>query len=129
MANLGEFINPGIYLILQDIQNRMLFSMNPNIHLLREPFLFTVLKGAIQLGLSSAGHVARIVWSKEMVKHQHVCVPSVLSKQRMPDIKKTRIFATNVGHDVPNLAPVIHKISSSVRGMCGHLLVHRDITS
>jgi hypothetical protein len=37
------------------------------------------------------------------------------------DVDSTRLFASNVGHDVANLAPVIRKASSIVRGMGGIL--------
>jgi hypothetical protein len=34
------------------------------------------------------------------------------------------MFATNIGHDVPNLAPVIQKGSSRVWRSCRHFLIH-----
>jgi hypothetical protein len=37
------------------------------------------------------------------------------------------MFATNIGHDVSNLAPIIHKGSSREWRPCRHLLIHRLI--
>jgi hypothetical protein len=34
------------------------------------------------------------------------------------------MFSTNIGHDVPNLAPVIHKGSSRVWSSCRHFLIN-----
>jgi hypothetical protein len=63
--------------------------MNPNIRFPGEPLLSTVVEGARQLGLSGTGHVAHIVWAKEMVKKQHVIIPNASCPL---DIKKSWSF-------------------------------------
>jgi hypothetical protein len=103
----------------------MLFITNPNICLPGEPLLFIIVEGASKIGLSSTDHVSHIFWAKEMAKQYHVSIPSIPGTQCRLDVNKTRMFATNVGHDVPNLAPVIHKGSSRGRHPGGHLLIHR----
>jgi hypothetical protein len=55
----------------------MLLCMNSHICLPGESFILAILKGASQLGLSSTGHVPHIVGTKEMVKQNHVSVPSI----------------------------------------------------
>jgi hypothetical protein len=61
---------------------------------------------------------------KEMVKKEHISIPSIPGPQSRFDIDKARTLATNIGHDVPSLAPVIHKGSSRVRRSCCHFLIH-----
>jgi hypothetical protein len=87
----------------------MLFSVNPDISFPCETLLFTVVEGASELGLCLTGHVSHIVGPKEMVKKEHITTPSIPGPQSRFDIDKKIMFATNIGHDVPNLAPVIHK--------------------
>jgi hypothetical protein len=62
-----------------NLQDRMLFRMSLSILLPSEPLIFTIVKSASQLSLSSTSHVAHIVWSKEVVKQQQVGVPSIRS--------------------------------------------------
>jgi hypothetical protein len=102
----------------------MLFSVNTDISFPFETLLFTVVEGVSDLGLCLTGHVSHIVGPKEMVKKEHIRIPSIPGPQSRFDIDKTRMFATNIGHDVPNLAPVIHKGSSHVWRSCRHLLIH-----
>jgi hypothetical protein len=83
-----------------------------------ESLLFTIVQDSNQLVLSSARHVAHIVCPKEMVKQQHVRFPSILGSQRSLDINKARILPADVGHDIPNLAPIVHKSSSSPDPPC-----------
>jgi hypothetical protein len=101
----------------------MFFSVNPDISFPCETLLFTVVEDASDLGLCLTGHVSHIVGAKEMVKKEHISVPSIPGPQSSFDIDKTRMFATNIGHDVPNLAPVIHKGSSRVWRSCCHFLI------
>jgi hypothetical protein len=61
---------------------------------------------------------------KEMVKQEHISIPSIPGSQSRLDVDKERVIATNIGHNVPNLTPVIHKSSSCVRRPRSHLLVH-----
>jgi hypothetical protein len=87
----------------------MLFSVNPAMSLPYETLLFTVVEGASEIGLCLTDHVSHIFGANEMVKKENISIPSIPGPQSRFDIDKTRMFATNTGHDVPNLAPVIHK--------------------
>jgi hypothetical protein len=102
----------------------MLCSVNPDISFPCETLLFTVLEGASELDLCLTGHVSNIARAKEVVKKEHISIPSIHGPQRGFDVDKRRMFATNIGHDVPKLAPVIHKGSSRVWRSCRHFLVH-----
>jgi hypothetical protein len=79
-------------------------------------------------GLSPEGYQSspRGGWSMRAL-----ALPDVLTKHpfhswsaKQFDIDKSGTLATNIGHDVPNLAPVIHKGSSRVRRSCCHFLIH-----
>jgi hypothetical protein len=85
--------------------------------------LFSVNPGISFHGLCLTGHVSHIVGAKEMVKKEHIRIPSITGPQSRFDIDKTRMFYTNIEHDVPNLAPVIHKGSSRVWRSCCHFLI------
>jgi hypothetical protein len=65
-----------------------------------------------------------IVGAKEMVKKEHITIPSIPGPKSRFDIDKSRMFATNILDDVPNLAPVIHKGSSRLWRSCRHFLIH-----
>jgi hypothetical protein len=106
----------------------MLLSMNSDVGLPGETLLFSILEDPSELGLCFTGHIPHIVGPKEMVKKDHISIPSIPGLQGSFDIEKSRMLATNIGHDVPNLAPVIHKGSSSVRRSCRHFLIHSFIT-
>jgi hypothetical protein len=105
----------------------MLLSVDPHISFPCETLLFTIVEGAIELGIYLSDHIPNIVRAKEMVKKEHVGIPSIPGPQGRFDVNKTRVFSTYVGHDVPNLAPVIHKGRSSVWRSCSHLLIHSFI--
>jgi hypothetical protein len=94
----------------------VLFRLDSNKRFPSESLLFTILQGASQLFFSSTSHVVHVVWPKEMVKHQHVGVPSILGSHRRLDVDKTIMLASDVGHDVLNLASGFHKSSPRVRG-------------
>jgi hypothetical protein len=102
----------------------MLLSVDSHVCFPSETLLLTVVKGASELGLCFTRHIPNIVRAKEMVKKEHVGIPSIPGPQVRFDVNKTRMFATYVGHDVPNLAPVIHKGTSSVWRSCHHFLIH-----
>jgi hypothetical protein len=55
----------------------MLFSVNPYISFPCETLLFTVVEGSSQLGLCLTGHISNIVRAKEVVKKEHISVPSI----------------------------------------------------
>jgi hypothetical protein len=74
MAHLVRFINSGIAIILQSIEDGMLLCMIYDIRFLGEYFLLAIVEGAIQICLSGTGHVTYIVWTKEMVKQEYVNV-------------------------------------------------------
>jgi hypothetical protein len=83
----------------------MLFSVNPDISLPHWPYL---------------PHC----WAQGNVKKEHISIPSIPGPQSRFDIDNAGMFATNIGYDVPNLAPVIHKGSSHLRRSCHHFLIH-----
>jgi hypothetical protein len=89
--------------------------------------LLAILEGSSELGLRCTGHISHIVGSKEMIKQEHISVPSIPGNQSRLDVDKSRVLATNIGRNVPNLTPVIHKGLYSVRRYRGHLLVHSII--
>jgi hypothetical protein len=74
----------------------MLFSMNYDVGFPGETLLFSVLKGPSELGLCCAGHIPHIVGPKELVKQEHISVPSIPGPQSRLDINKTRVYATNI---------------------------------
>jgi hypothetical protein len=76
MEYLGRVVNPGIAVVLQSIEDGMLLCMNSHIHLPGESLL-TIVNGTSQLGLSNTGHIHHIVRTKEMVKQEHISVPSI----------------------------------------------------
>jgi hypothetical protein len=88
MAYLGRVVNPVITIILHSIEDVMLLCMNSQVHLPGESLLLAILKGASQLGLSVTGHVPHIVGTKEMVKQEHVSVPSIPGVYGSIDVNK-----------------------------------------
>jgi hypothetical protein len=106
----------------------MLFNVDPEICFPGEALLFTVLKSYSELGICCTGHISNIVGPKEVVKQEHISLPSIPGPQSRLDVDKAILLVTNIGHDVPNLTPVIHKGSSRVRCSCSHLLVHSLIS-
>jgi hypothetical protein len=87
----------------------MLFSVDPGICFPGEALLITVVKGSSDLGLSCTGHISLIVGTKEVVKHEHIGVPSIPGLQSRLGVDKARVLVTNIAHNVPNLTPVIEK--------------------
>jgi hypothetical protein len=98
--------------------------MDSHIRFSGEALLLTIVESSSEFGLRCTGHISHIVWSKEMVKRKHISFPSIHGAQSRLDVDKSKVIATNIGHTVPNLTPVIQKGSSSVRRFRGHLLVH-----
>jgi hypothetical protein len=105
----------------------VLFSVDPYISFPCETLLFTILEGASELGLCLTGHIPNIVRAKEMVKKEHIGIPSIPGLQSRFDVNKAGMFAAYIGHNVPNLAPVIHKGTSCVWRSCRHFLIHSFI--
>jgi hypothetical protein len=101
----------------------MLFSVNPDTSFPCETLLFSAVEGASYIGLCLTGHVSHIFGPKEMVEKEHISIPSIPGPQSRFGLDKTRMFATNIGDDVPNLAPVIHKGSSHVWRSCRNFLI------
>jgi hypothetical protein len=62
-----------------------------------------------------------------MVKKKHIGIPSIPGPQCRFDVNKTRMFATYIGNNFPNLAPVMHKGTSRVGRSCRHFLIHSFI--
>jgi hypothetical protein len=106
----------------------MLFSVDSDMCFPGETLLFNVLKGSSELVICFTGHISHIVRPKEVVKQEHISVPSIPGSQSRLDVDKERVLVTNIVHDVPNLAPVIHKGSSCVVRSSSHFLVHSFIS-
>jgi hypothetical protein len=87
----------------------MLFSVDADICFPGETLLLPILKGPNELGLCCTCHIPHIVGTKEVAKQEHISVPSIPGTQSRLDVDKSIVLAKNIGHDVPNLAPVIHK--------------------
>jgi hypothetical protein len=87
----------------------VLFSVDPYISFPCEMLLFTVVEGAGEFGLCLTGHIPNIVRANEVLKKEHISIPSITGPQSRFDINKPRMFATYIGHDFPNSSPVIHK--------------------
>jgi hypothetical protein len=102
----------------------MLFSVDPHICFPGETLLLTILESASELGLCFTGHISNVVGAKEVVKKEHVGISSIPGPQGRFDVNKAGMFATYIGHDVPHLAPVIHKGTSSVWRSCRNFLIH-----
>jgi hypothetical protein len=83
----------------------MLFIMDYDVCFPGETLIFSILKGTSELGLFCTGHIPHIVGTKEVVKQEHINVPSIPGPQSKLDVDKSIVLATNIGHDVPNLAP------------------------
>jgi hypothetical protein len=105
----------------------VLFSVYPNISFPCETLLFTVVEGASDLGLCLTGHIPNIVRAKEVVKKEHISIPSIPGPQSRFDVNKTRMFAIYIGHNVPNFAPVVQKGPFCVWRSCRHFLIHSFI--
>jgi hypothetical protein len=106
----------------------MLFSMDSDVCFPGETLFFFVVKGPSELGIYCTGHIPQIVGPKEVVKQEHISVPSITGPKIRLDVDKARVLATNTGHDFPNLASVIHKGSSRVKRSCSHFLINSFIT-
>jgi hypothetical protein len=87
----------------------MLCSMFSQIRFPGKSLLIAIVEGSSQLGLRCAGHIPHIVGTNKMVIQEHVSIPSIPGAQIRFDLDKARVLATNVGHNVPNLRPVIYK--------------------
>jgi hypothetical protein len=105
----------------------MVFSVDTHVCFPCETLLLTVVEGASELGLCFTGHITNVVRAKEMVKKEHVGIPSIPGPPVRFDVNKAGIFATYIGHDVPNLSPVIHKGTPSVWSSCRHFLIQSFI--
>jgi hypothetical protein len=105
----------------------MLFSMDYDVSFPSETLLFSVVEGPSDLGLYCTGHVPHIVGPKEVVKQEHISVPSIPGPQIRFDVNKTIILATNIRHYVPKLTPVIHKGSPRMRRSYSQFLIHSFI--
>jgi hypothetical protein len=101
----------------------MLFRVDPHISILCETLLLTAVEGASEIGLCFTGHIPNIVRAKEMVKKEHVGIPSIPGPQVRFDVNKSGMLATYIGHDVPNLAHVIHEGTPRVWRSCRHFLI------
>jgi hypothetical protein len=105
----------------------VLLILDPDISFSCETLLFTVVEGAGEFGLRLTGHISNIVRAKEVVKKEHIRIPSIPGPLSGFDVDKTRMFATHIGHNFSNFAPVIHKGSSRVWRSCRHFLIHSFI--
>jgi hypothetical protein len=104
-----------------------MLSMDLHIRFPGNSPLLAILEGSSEFCLRCTGHISHIVGSKEMVKQEHINLPSIPDTQSRIGVYKARVIAKHIGHIVPNLTHVIHKGSSSVRRSRGHLLIHSNI--
>jgi hypothetical protein len=79
----------------------MLCSVDPAICFSGEALLFTVLKDSSELGRCCTGHIYHIFGPKEVVKQEHISLPSIPGPQIRLAAVKARVLAKNIGHDVP----------------------------
>jgi hypothetical protein len=107
MTDLGRITNARVAVVLKLIKDLMLFSMDLHILFPGKSLIFTIVEGSSELGLRCTGHISHIVGSKEMVKQEHITVPSIPVAQSRLDVDKSRVLATNIGHNVLDLTPVI----------------------
>jgi hypothetical protein len=70
--------------------------VDPHICFPSETLLFAVVEGASELGICFTGHISNVVRAKEMVKKEHVGIPSIPGPQGRFDVNKTRMFATYI---------------------------------
>jgi hypothetical protein len=105
----------------------MLLCMDSHIRLPGKYFLHAMVEGSSQLGICCECHIPHVVWTKEMLKQEHVSIHSIPGAQSRLAVDKARVLATHIGHSFPHLTPVIHKGSSSMRCSRSHLLVHSVI--
>jgi hypothetical protein len=70
--------------------------MDSHIRFPGKSLLLIIVDGSRQLGLCCAGHIPQVVWTKEMVKQEHVSVPSIPGVQSRLDLDKASVLATNV---------------------------------
>jgi hypothetical protein len=59
----------------------MLFSMDSDIGFPGETLLLSIVEGPSELGLCCTGHIPHIVGPKEVVKQEHISVPSIPGTQ------------------------------------------------
>jgi hypothetical protein len=90
----------------QTIQDRMLLGMDPKILLEIEVALVTTAPCRLQSFLCCSGQIAIIVSTKVIIEEQTKCFPAIFGLGRTLDINVTRIAATDVLRDPPNLAVV-----------------------
>jgi hypothetical protein len=74
----------------------MLFIVDPDICFPGDTLLFNVVKGPSELVLCCTGHISHIVGPKEVVKQEHISVPSIPGPQSRLDVDKARVLATNI---------------------------------
>jgi hypothetical protein len=67
----------------------MLLRMYSHINFPGKSLLLAILEGSNQLGLCCAGHISHVVWTKEMVKQEHISVPSIPGAQSRLDVDKS----------------------------------------
>jgi hypothetical protein len=112
----------------QNIQDRMLFGMDLNILIEIEVALVTTLPCRLQSFLRCSDQIANIVSTKVMIEEQTKCFPAILGLDRALDINVTRIAATYVPQDLPNLAVVELVSGTRVRAASDHFDVDRFIS-
>jgi hypothetical protein len=108
----------------------MMFIMIPNILLEIKVALVATVLHQLQLFLRCSGRIAKIVSTKViMIKEQTKCFPAILGIGCTLDVNLTRIAATDVLRDLPNLEVVKLVSGTSVRTASNHLNVHHFISS
>jgi hypothetical protein len=68
----------------------VLFSVDPYLSFPCETLLFNVVEGASELGLCFNRHIPNIVRAKEVVKREHIGIPSIPGPQSRFYVNKTK---------------------------------------
>jgi hypothetical protein len=66
----------------------MLFSVDPDICFPGETFLLSLVKVPNEICLCCTGHIPLIVGPKEVVKREHIGIPSIPGPQSRLDVDK-----------------------------------------
>jgi hypothetical protein len=97
----------------------VLFSVDPHISFPCETLLLTVVEGVIEFGLCLTGHISNIVRAKEVVKKEHISIPSIPGPQIRFGVNKTRMLP----HILDIMSQTLRLSFTKGRLVCGALAV------
>jgi hypothetical protein len=125
LEHLQAFIDPGVSMIHQTIQDRMMSGMNPKVLLEVKVALAATASFLLQLFLRCSDQIANIVSTKVMIKEQTKFLLALLGLGCTLGVNVKRITATDVIHDLPNIAVVKLVSGTSARTTSNHIDFHR----